>query len=72
MAEYRTEHNIETGEITQIELTAEEIKEMTKIRAAATKVQADADKAKAKADADKAALLDRLGLTENELKIILG
>jgi hypothetical protein len=28
--------------------------------------------AKAKAEAEKAALLDRLGLTEDELKIILG
>ena len=30
------------------------------------------ESAKAKAEADKAALLERLGLTEDELKIILG
>jgi hypothetical protein len=63
-------YDITTGEetITERDETATE-----------TKARLDADKeakayieAKAKADADKAAILTRLGLTEDELKTILG
>ncbi len=60
-----TEHNCETGEITQRKLTAKEIKE----RNDQYNAEIAADEAKAIA---KAAILDRLGLTADELKTILG
>jgi len=72
MSEFKIEHNVETGEITEIPLTDKEIKELEKVRVAHEKAQALAAEAKAKAEADKAALLARLGLTEDELKTILG
>ena len=65
-------HDVATGEIAEIELTAKEIKEIEKAQAANEAVIAAAAEAKAKAEADKAALLARLGLTEDELKTILG
>ena len=65
-------HDVATGEITEIELTAKEIKEVEKAQAAGIAEQAAFEAAKAKAEADKAALLARLGLTEDELKTILG
>jgi len=60
--------NVETGEEIIRDANAEELEqiEADKIIAAA------AAAAKAKAEADKAALLARLGLTEDELKTILG
>jgi hypothetical protein len=72
MSEFKIEHNVETGEIIEIPLTDKEIKELDKVRAAHEKVQALAAEAKAKAEAEKSALLARLGLTEDELKTILG
>ena len=61
-------HNVTTGEIVEREMTASEF--------AAHKAQQDADakaqiQAEAKATA-KAAILDRIGLTADELKTILG
>ena len=62
--------NVETGETTFTE--RDETKEETKTRLDAEKaIQAYAD-AQAKAEAEKAAILSRLGLTEDELKTILG
>jgi hypothetical protein len=60
--------NCETGEEVIRDANAEELAqiETDKVIAAA------AAEAKAKAEADKAALLARLGLTEDELKTILG
>lgn len=72
MTEFKMEHNVQTGEILEIPLTEKEIKELEKLRANAAKEQAAFEAAKAKAEADKAALLARLGLTEDELKTILG
>jgi hypothetical protein len=61
-------HNVETGEITTRAMNAEEI-----AQAVIDQANADAAKAaKAKAETDKAALLARLGLTEDELQTILG
>lgn len=59
-------HNIITGEITEIERdpTAEEI-----AQAEAAKKQYEADLAHAAA---KAALLEKLGITEQEAKLLLG
>ena len=68
----RIEHNVETGEIKEIELTAEEIKdiqerqELAAIRNAAAEAEAQV-----KAQA-KAALLTKLGITENEARLLLG
>jgi hypothetical protein len=63
-----TIHNAETNEIIDREMNDEEFAQYEADKA----VQAAADAAKAKAEADKAALLARLGLTEDELKTILG
>ena len=68
----RIEHNVETGEITEIELTAEEIKdiqerqELAAIRNAAAEAEAQV-----KAEA-KATLLAKLGITEEEAALLLG
>ena len=63
-----TIHNVETGEIITRDANAEELAQIEAGKAA----QLLADAAKAKAETDKAALLARLGLTEDELKTILG
>lgn len=60
--------NVETGETIERELNKAE-KDQQKADEA---IYAQAQEAKAKAEADKAALLARLGLTEDELKTILG
>jgi regulator of protease activity HflC (stomatin/prohibitin superfamily) len=61
-------HNVETDEIIDREMNDAEY-EFYLAQQEANKV---AEAAKAKAEADKAALLARLGLTEDELKTILG
>ena len=66
------EHNCATGEIVERELSAQEIaqQEIDEANYLATKA-----KTKAEADAKetaKAAILDRIGLTADELKTILG
>jgi hypothetical protein len=63
-------HNIETGEIVDIE--REQTKEEAKTRLDAEKAAKAYAEAKAEQEANKAALLARLGLTEDELKTILG
>jgi hypothetical protein len=61
-------HNTETDEVIDRQMNDDEFAEYQADKAA----RAVADKAKAKAEAEKAALLVRLGLTEDELKTILG
>lgn len=61
-------HDLETNEVIDREMNDAEFTQWQAGEAA----QALAAEAKAKAEADKAALLARLGLTEDELKIILG
>lgn len=61
-------HDIETNEIIDREMNDAEFAEYEANKAIALL----AAEAKAKAEADKAALLARLGLTEDELKTILG
>ena len=56
-----------TGEITERELTAEEIAQQTSDEAEIQTIKAEAE---ANAAA-KAALLDRLGITEDEAKLLL-
>ena len=65
-------HDVATGEITEVELTANEIKELQKKQASAEKeTKAEEAEAKEKATA-KAAILDRIGLSVDELQTILG
>lgn len=61
-------HNVETDEVVDREMNDAEFAQYETDKA----TQLVAAQAKAKADADKAALLARLGLTEDELKTILG
>jgi len=69
---FRIEHNAGTGEIKEIELSAKEIKELEK-EYADTKAKSEAQQFEAEAKATaKAAILDRIGLTSDELKTILG
>jgi len=61
-------HDLETNEVIDREMNDAEFEQYQTDKAIAVA----AAEAKAKAEADKAALLARLGLTEDELKIILG
>ena len=61
-------HNSETNEVIDREMNDEEFAQYESDRVA----QMAANAAREKAEADKAALLARLGLTEDELKTILG
>lgn len=64
---FKTIHNVETGEITQEELTAQDLAAM-----AADEAEAETEKAKRiQAEADKAALLAKLGITADEAKLLL-
>ena len=60
-------HNVETGEVIEREMNADELKQL-----AADKVMGDAFKATlAKTEADKAALLAKLGISPDEAKLLL-
>ena len=68
----KIEHNVETGEIKEIQLSPADIKKLEKEYAEA-KAKNDVDKAEAEAkEASRQAILARLGLTVDELKTILG
>jgi len=62
--------NAETGETVDVE--RDETAQETKERLDAERIAQDYAQAKAEQDAKKSALLARLGLTEDELKTILG
>ena len=72
MADTKIIVNCETGEVQEVELTAEEVaqREADAKAYAEAKAQEEAE-AKAKADA-KAAIADRLGLTADDLATLLG
>lgn len=60
-------HNVETGEVSEIELTSSEIAQQKKdAEEAATQKTAELNK-----EATKAALLQRLGLTAEEAALLL-
>jgi len=64
---FRTIHNLETNEITQVELTAEDLAVV-----AADELEAQAMKAaQTQAATDKAALLAKLGISADEAKLLL-
>ena len=68
---FRIEHNVETGEIKQIELSAAETKQLEKQYAQA-KADNDAEKAEAQENLQaKTTLLNRLGITAEEAKLLL-
>jgi hypothetical protein len=72
MADKKIIVNCETGEVSEVELTAEEVAQRAAdaIAAAKAKAEADADAA-AKATA-KAALLAKLGINAEEAELLLG
>ena len=61
-------HNADTNEVIEREATAEEIANIEKMKAKRKAI----DDAGTKAAADKAALLARLGITEEEAALLLG
>ncbi len=70
---YKIEHNVATGEIIEIELTAGEIKQFNKDKAEAdakeTALRAEAE-AKAQAKATAEGKLAALGLTTDDLRAL--
>jgi|688.fasta_scaffold440925_2 hypothetical protein len=67
----RIEHNVQTQEVTEIELTAAEI-EVRQSEAAQTAEKIAAENAAYEAkETKKAALLAKLGITEAEAKLLL-
>ena len=62
-----TVHNVETGKVTVREINADELAQLELDRA----VEAARQEAEAQKAADKAALLERLGITEEEAKLLL-
>ena len=63
-----TIHNVETGEIVEREMNATELAQLEADKADAAAVR----EAVAKKSAEKAALLTKLGITEDEAKLLLG
>lgn len=62
------EHNVETGEIIERQQTADEVKQA---KADSASIAAEAAQ-KAEKEAAKAALLEKLGITEDEAKLLVG
>jgi hypothetical protein len=64
----KIEHNLETGEVKEIKLSAKEITESAKQdQEAIARAEAEAQKA-----TEKAALLAKLNITEDEARLLLG
>ena len=61
------EHNVETGEAVEREMTTQELAQFAKDKSKAENESA----AEAKAKADKEALLVKLGITVDEAKLLL-
>ena len=72
MADTKIIVNCETGEVTEVELTAEEVAQRTADAAAYAALEAEKEaEAQAKATA-KAVLLAKLGITAEEAALLLG
>ena len=67
----RIEVNCETGEVQEIELTAEEVSEMEAAAAEAQAAQEAAEEVAVLKAEQRKLLLDRLGITEDEAKLLL-
>jgi type IV secretory pathway VirB9-like protein len=72
MADTKIIVNCETGEVSEVELTAEEVAQRAADAVAYEKAKADEEQAAAEKAEAKAAIAERLGLTEAELAILLG
>jgi aconitase B len=68
----KIEVNCATGEVTEVPLTAEEIAQREVDAAAAEADRAAKEAADAVKATDKAALLVKLGITEEEAQLLLG
>jgi hypothetical protein len=69
---FKIEHNVETGEIKQIELAPEEVTEL-ETQYAEAKVKSDAAQAEVAArESARQALLTKLGITAEEAQLLLG
>jgi hypothetical protein len=71
MADTKIIVNCETGEVSEVELTAEEVAQRGKDAIAYAKAKADEERAAAEKAEAKAAIAERLGLTDAELAILL-
>jgi len=71
MADTKIIVNCETGEISEVELTAAEVKQREADAVAYAKAKADEEDAAAEKASAKAAIAERLGLTDAELAILL-
>jgi hypothetical protein len=71
MADTKIIVNCETGEVSEVELTVEEIKQREADAIAYAKAKADEEQAAAEKAEAKAAIAERLGLTDAELAILL-
>lgn len=71
MADTKIIVNCETGEVSEVELTAEEVAQRAADAIAYAKAKADEEQAAAEKAEAKAAIADRLGLTADELAILL-
>lgn len=65
-------HDVISGDISERELTTKEIAEAEKARAKVEKEQAELDIQLAEKDAARQAVLDKLGLTADEVAALLG
>jgi outer membrane protein TolC len=72
MADTKIIVNCETGEVSEVELTAAEVKQREADAVAYAKAKADEEQAAAEKAEAKAAIADRLGLTADELALLLG
>jgi hypothetical protein len=72
MADTKIIVNCETGEVSEVELTAEEIAHRESAAIAWAKAKADEEQAAAEKAEAKAAIAERLGLTDAELALLLG
>jgi hypothetical protein len=70
MADTKIVVNCETGEVTELELTAGEVAQRAKDAADYAKAKADEDKAAADKATAKAALLAKLGITADEAALL--
>lgn len=67
MTEYKNVLNVETGEMELVELSQDEIDDI-----ATTKIKIEEERAKIEQEKlQKQSLLDRLGITEEEAKLLL-
>jgi hypothetical protein len=72
MADTKIVVNCETGEVTELELTPEEIAQREADAIAYAKAKADQEQEAAEKAEAKAALLEKLGITADEAALLLG